>query len=46
MLWKLGEPDFEPLRARLPGSCGRLVEMLRKRRRPCPGSNGIPFTDS
>ncbi len=46
MLWKLGEPDFEPLRARLPGSCGRLVETLRKRRRPCPGSNGLPFTDS
>lgn len=37
MLWKLGEPDLEPLRARLPGWCVRLVERLRRHRRPRPG---------
>jgi len=32
MLWTMGEPDFEPLRARLPGAGVRLVEALRGRR--------------
>lgn len=33
MLWKLGEPGFEPLRGSLPHPCLRLVERLRARRR-------------
>jgi hypothetical protein len=32
MLWTLGEPDFEPLRACVPRSGARLVETLRRRR--------------
>lgn len=34
MLWNLGDPDFEPLRSRLPGWCGRLIERLRGPRYP------------
>jgi hypothetical protein len=30
MLWVLGEPDFEPLRTRLPRSSRRLVESARR----------------
>jgi O-antigen/teichoic acid export membrane protein len=45
LLWTLGERDFEPLRVRLPRPCVRLVTALRGRRRPCPGSNGMPFVD-
>jgi PST family polysaccharide transporter len=33
MLRQLGEPDFEPIRARLPRSCARLVDTLRPHRR-------------
>ncbi len=33
MLRQLGEPDFEPIRARLPRSCVRLVGALRLHRR-------------
>ena len=36
MVWQLGEPDFEPLRARLPGWCAQLVEASRGRPRPLP----------
>jgi len=32
MLWSLGDPGFESLRARLPRWAARLVEMLRRRR--------------
>lgn len=44
MLWTLGEPDVEPLRARSPRWCKRLVAALRRRtelypRRPMPGSD-------
>jgi hypothetical protein len=37
VLWTLGEPDLEPLRARLPGFCLHLVETLRKSRRTFAG---------
>lgn len=30
VLWKLGEPDFEPLLRSLPHPCRRLVEMMRR----------------
>ncbi len=33
MLRQLGEPDFEPIRARLPHSCVRLVDALHPHRR-------------
>ncbi len=36
MLWQLGEPDLEPIRARLPRSLVRLIETLRMHRRPTP----------
>jgi hypothetical protein len=36
MLWQLGEPDLEPIRARLPPSLIRLIETLRVRRRSTP----------
>ena len=37
MLWQLGEPDFEPIRARLPRSGVWLIDALRTHRRSTPG---------
>jgi hypothetical protein len=37
MLRHLGEPDLEPIRARLPRSCVRLVDTLRPHRRSTAG---------
>jgi uncharacterized protein (UPF0210 family) len=34
MTWHLGDPELEPLRARLPAAYARLVEALRKRTGP------------
>jgi hypothetical protein len=33
LMWKLGEPDFEPLRRGLPRRCLRLIERVRAQRR-------------
>jgi O-antigen/teichoic acid export membrane protein len=45
MLWQLGEPDFEPIRARLPRSCVRLIDARTHRRstpEKTPTASGSP----
>jgi O-antigen/teichoic acid export membrane protein len=43
VLWTLGEPDLEPLRARLPGWCARLVGKVRRSGRSNARPNETPL---